>query len=86
LARPKNQAELQTLVAALADEDDNIRWLASSALVRLGGLPVVKLLAAFLQSDPGETARQEALKVLGLIGDTSEDTAVREAAGQVAGG
>jgi HEAT repeat protein len=33
LGQPKNQAELQALVGALADEDDNIRWLAASYLV-----------------------------------------------------
>jgi hypothetical protein len=80
LGQPQNQAELQMLVGALADEDDSIRWLAGSSLTRLGGLAVVNMLAAFLGSTPGATAEQEAMKVLGLIGDTDEDTAVREAA------
>jgi hypothetical protein len=65
------------------DTDDNIRWLAGSSLARLGGLPVVNMLAAYLQTDPGPTARSEAHKVLGLIADTSEDTAVRAAARKV---
>jgi HEAT repeat protein len=39
LGRPKNQAELQTLVGALTDEDGNIRWLAGSSLARLGVRP-----------------------------------------------
>lgn len=80
LGQPKNQAELQALVGALADEDDSIRWLAGSSLTRLGGLAVVNMLAAFLQSRPGETARQEALKVLELIADTDEDEGVQESA------
>lgn len=80
LGQPQNQAELQALVGALADEDDSIRWLAGSSLTRLGGLAVVNMLAAFLRSRPGETARQEALKVLGLIADTDEDEGVRTAA------
>jgi hypothetical protein len=33
-----------------------------------------------LKSGPEETAEREALKVLGLIGDTGEDEEVREAA------
>lgn len=80
LGQPKNQAELQALVGALADEDSSIRWLAGSSLTRLGGLAVVNMLAAFLASRPGETARQEALKVLELIADTDEDEGVRAAA------
>lgn len=80
LGQPKSQAELQALVGALADEDDSIRWLAGSSLTRLGGLAVVNMLAAFLQSELGDTPRQEALKVLGLIADTHEDESVRTAA------
>jgi HEAT repeat protein len=79
LGRSKNQAELQALVGALADEDSNIRWLATSFLAQIGGTAVVNMLAAFLQTNPGETARQEAVKVLGLIGDMSEDEGVRAA-------
>lgn len=71
---------MQALVGALADEDDSIRWLAGSSLTRLGGLAVVNMLAAFLQSELGDTPRQEALKVLGLIADTHEDESVRTAA------
>lgn len=80
LGQPKSQAELQALVGALADEDDSIRWLAGSSLTRLGGLAVVNMLAAFLQSRPGETARQEALKVLELIADTDVDERVQDSA------
>lgn len=80
LGQPKNQAELQALVGALADEDSSIRWLAGSSLTRLGGLAVVNMLAAFLQSRPGETARQEALKVLELIADTDVDERVQDSA------
>ncbi len=78
LGQPKNQAQLQTLVGALADEDSNIRWLAGSSLARLGGPAVVNMLAAFLKTKPGETAVEEAVKVLGLIADTAEDTQVQE--------
>ena len=77
LGNPKNQAELAELVAALGDENGNIRWLAGSSLTKIGGLAAVNLLAAYLQTNPGETARQESLKVLGLIADTSEDEVVK---------
>jgi len=43
---------------------------------------VVKLLAAYLATNPGRTARAEAVKVLGLIADTAEDKAVQAAAQQ----
>ncbi len=79
LGQPKNQAELQALVGALADEDESIRWLAGSSLARLGGTAVVQMLAAFLRSQPGATAVQEARRVLELIADTDEDEAVRTA-------
>lgn len=77
LGSPKNQAELAELIAALGDENANIRWLAGSSLTKLGGLVVVNLLAAYLQTNPGEVARQESLRVLGLIGEMSEDEQIR---------
>lgn len=80
LGQPKNSQELQELVAALGDEDGNIRWLAGSALARLGGMAVVRLLAAYLAADPGDVARAEAARVLDLIADMDEDEAVRNAA------
>lgn len=80
LSQPKNQVELTELIAALGDENDNIRWLAGSALTRVGGLAVVRLLAAYWQTNPGAVARAEAEKVFGLIAETDEDEAVRRAA------
>ncbi|MCL4264727.1 MAG: hypothetical protein KJ069_16005 [Anaerolineae bacterium] len=71
---------LTELITALGDEQGNIRWLAASALMRIGGLAVVKMLAAFLATEPGAAARQEAVKVLGLIADTDKDEAARQAA------
>lgn len=79
LAQPKNQVELTELIAALGDENDNIRWLAGSALTKLGGLPVIRLLAAYLQTNPGAMAPAEVLRVLKLIGEMSEDDEVKTA-------
>lgn len=79
LGQPQNQAELAELVAALGDENENIRWLAGSTLSRLGSMAVVRLLAAYLQTNPGEPGRAAALKALSLIAETTEDTAVRAA-------
>ncbi len=76
------------LVAFLADENSNIRWLAGSSLVqRAGGeagADTVAAIVAFLtQAEPErvEQARSEALRVLGLIADTAEEESVRAAAG-----
>jgi len=55
-------------------------WLAVLSSARLEGLAVVNMLAALLQSPPGETAKQEARKGLGLIADTDDDERVRQAA------
>lgn len=77
LSRPQNQLELAELTAALSDDEGNIRWLASSTLVNLGGLAVVKMLAAYLQTDPSLPARQEVRRIAGLLAETSEDEAVK---------
>jgi hypothetical protein len=77
LGQPKNQLELTELIAALGDENGQIRWLAGASLVRVGGLVVVRLLAAYLQTEPGAVGREEALKALALIGETSDDEAVK---------
>lgn len=82
LGQPKNSQELQELVAALGDEDSNIRWLAGSSLARLQNAGTVAALAAYLNTDPGAAAQAEARKVLALIADTSEDVAVQQAARQ----
>lgn len=53
LARPKNSAELGEQVAALGDEDNNIRWLAGSSLVRLWGTAVVQAHGGFVTQRNG---------------------------------
>ena len=69
------------LVAALADSDESIRWLAGSALGLLGGTTVVRTLAAFLAQAPAPAARDEAVKALQRIVDNPrEEEAVREMA------
>ena len=80
LGQSKNSAEFGELATALGDEDSNIRWLAGSSLVRLRGHAVVQTLAAFLDTNPGDPAQEEAIKVLSLIAETDEDETVREAA------
>ena len=42
--------------------------------------PSSQTLAAFLKTNPGDQAQEEAQKVLSLIADTDEDETVREAA------
>ena len=85
LGQPKNQAELAELIAALGDENNNIRWLAGSSLTKLGGLTVVNLLARYLETEPGDKAQDQALKVLQMIAETDEDEAVQAASQEVTG-
>ncbi|MEZ4644865.1 MAG: HEAT repeat domain-containing protein [Chloroflexota bacterium] len=80
IVQPKNQMELSELIAALGDENGQIRWLAGASLARLADMATVKLLAAYLKTSPAPVAKEEALKVLSLIGEMSEDEGVKEAA------
>jgi len=80
LGQPKNQLELTELIAALGDENGQIRWLAGASLVKVGGTAVVGLLAAYLGTEPGAAAQAEARKVLEMIAETAEDDAVQQAA------
>lgn len=66
IGRPRNQMELAELVAALGDENGQIRYFAGASLTRLGGLATVNMLSAYLQTNPGAAARGEALEVLGM--------------------
>ena len=83
LGQPKNQAELAELIAALGDENANIRWLAGSSLAKIGGLAVINLLAAYLQTQPNDTAQEQARKTLEMIAETSEEADVKAAAKEV---
>jgi hypothetical protein len=80
LGQPKNQLELAELVASLGDENAQIRYFAGASLTRLGGLATVNMLAAYLQTNPTDLSRGEALKVLGMIGEMSEEPDVRTTA------
>jgi len=85
LGQPKTQAELQELVAALVDENSNLRWLAGSSLARLGEMATVQVLAAYVQTKPAEVAMVQVRKILGLIAETADDEAVRDAARELLG-
>lgn len=77
----QDAAGIAQLVAALGDEDESIRWLASSALGLLGGATVVHTLAAFLEQAETPEAREEAIKALQRIVDNPrEDEEVRKMA------
>ena len=95
LGRKHSIASIQELVAALADEDSTIRWLAGASLNTLGGPNVVFALLTYLDAPQGADplARTEAVKLLGRVGDAGvrpdleriaedvgEDERVREAA------
>ena len=85
-ANRQDTAAISQLVAALGDSDDNIRWLAGSALGILGGSNVVRTLAAFLDQAESPEARQAAIKALQRIADNpQEDEAVRQMAQELVG-
>ncbi len=80
------------LVAFLADTEANIRWLAASSLAQRGaisgdsGADTVRAIVAFLErAEPERVARArgEALRILGLIADTTEKESVRQSAQEI---
>lgn len=83
LGKDSSLAATRELVAFLADEDGNIRWLAGSSLVQRANSDVVAAIISFLGGAEAErvaTARPEIQRVLGLIAETAENEAVRDAA------
>ncbi len=73
------------LVAFMADEDSNIRWLAGSSLLHRADADTVAAMAAFLnRAEPErvEQMRAEALRILDLIAETAAEEAVRQAANE----
>ncbi|MGB4802585.1 MAG: hypothetical protein WBV59_08000, partial [Anaerolineae bacterium] len=54
-------------VAALGDEDEQLRWLASLSLLGMGGSTVIATLQAFIVQAPSAVAREEGEKVLGKL-------------------
>ena len=73
------------LVAFMADEDSNIRWLAGSSLLHRAGADTVAALTAFLnRAEPErvEQMRAEALRILDLIAETAAEEVVRQAANE----
>ena len=83
LGKDSSPAATRELVAFLADKDSNIRWLAGSSLVQRANSDVVAAIATFLDGAEAArvaVARPEIQRVLGLIAETAENEAVRQAA------
>lgn len=83
LGKDSSPTATRELVAFLADEDSSIRWLAGSSLVQRANSDVVTALTAFLDRAEPEriaVAKPEIQRVLGLIAETAESEAVRQAA------
>lgn len=83
LGKESTPTATRELVAFLADEDSSIRWLAGSSLVQRANSDVVAAIASFLDgAEAGRVAvaRPEIQRVLGLIAETAESEAVRQAA------
>jgi HEAT repeats len=81
LRRDRTPQGLGTLIAALADPDANIRWLASFALSDVHGEGVAAALAEFLGSDAPVEGRLEAVKLLGKMGGDTARAALERIAG-----
>ena len=71
---------LGTLIAALADPDANIRWLASFALSDVHGEGVAAALGELLEGDAPVEGRLEAVRLLGKMGGEATRAALRRAA------
>ncbi|MFZ2520836.1 MAG: HEAT repeat domain-containing protein, partial [Anaerolineae bacterium] len=67
LGRKQTSEAIGELVAALGDEDEQLRWLASLSLLGMGGSTVIATLQAFMAQAPSAVAREEAEKVLGKL-------------------
>ncbi len=68
------------LIAALQDEDGNVRRLAASALGKIEDHRAVAPLLALLQKEEKPQVRQYAVKALGRIGDPHGRTALEKIA------
>jgi len=67
LGRQRTPEAIGGLVAALGDEDEQLRWLAALSLQGIGGGTVIATLRAFIDQAPSAVAREEAEKVLGKL-------------------
>jgi hypothetical protein len=64
LGKARTPEAIGELVAALADDDEQLRWLASVALQTVSGGVVVATLRAYVEGEAPEIGRDEARKLL----------------------
>jgi hypothetical protein len=64
-----NLSHIPELIAALQDENGNVRRLAASSLGKMKAQSAVEPLLGLLESEQGQQVRQYAIKALGNIGD-----------------
>ena len=70
------------MVAALADPDDTVRWLAGAGLGTIGAAGQVQpALLAFLKGHADPLGRQEAVRLLGRVGDAGVRPVLEEIVG-----
>jgi hypothetical protein len=67
LSKERSALAIGELVAALGDEDEQVRWLASMALQRIGGPVVAATLERFVEMEVGDVARGEAEMLLARL-------------------
>ena len=76
LGRQRTPEAIGELVAALGDEDEQLRWLAALSLQGIGGGTVIATLRAFVDQAPSAVAREEAEKILGKLLEEGKRTAM----------
>jgi superfamily II DNA helicase RecQ len=80
LGEARSSEGVSELIAALADDDGNVRRLAASALGKIGDQQAVEPLMALLAREIRPQVRQYAVKALGAIGDGRARTLLEEIA------
>lgn len=78
ISRNSSPAITAELAAFLDDPSESIRWMVGSVLANRGGMETVAALAAYLEQAEEGPGREEALKVLGQIGNQGEEEQVRK--------
>ncbi len=80
LGEARSLTGVPELIAALTDDDGNVRLLAASALGKIGDRQAVKPLMGLLARETQPQVRQYAVKALGAIGDERACTLLEQIA------
>jgi len=79
LGRVGSTETVPTLVAALDDEAENVRWFAVEGLRKLAATDRVLRISELLETDPSARVREIAASTLGALGQPAGTVALRKA-------